>query len=107
VSVPAPARADYSGLEIGTPGCVSLAGDQALAWVRSRYYEYLSNGNWIKAPRSDLGRIQRQQDFIRRTLSKAVSSGLSNPLTFNRLLAIATANLTVDSAMSTSDMTTL
>jgi LCP family protein required for cell wall assembly len=107
VYVPAPARDDYSGLEINTPGCVSLAGEQALAWVRSRYYEYLSDGKWIQDPRSDLGRIQRQQDFIRRTLSKAVSSGLSNPLTLNRLLAIATANLTVDSQMSTSDITTL
>jgi LCP family protein required for cell wall assembly len=107
VYVPAPARDAYSGLEIGSPGCISFDGNMALAWVRSRYFEYQTNGQWIQDPRSDLGRIQRQQDFIRRTLSKAVSSGLSNPLTFNRLLAIATANLTVDSAMSTSDITTL
>jgi LCP family protein required for cell wall assembly len=107
VYVPAPARDNYSGLEINNPGCVSLAGEQALAWVRSRYYEYLSDGKWIQDPRSDLGRIQRQQDFIRRTLSKAVSAGLSNPLTFDRLLNIATSNLTVDSGMSTNDITNL
>ncbi|HUQ63924.1 MAG TPA: LCP family protein [Acidimicrobiales bacterium] len=107
VYVPAPARDAYSGLEIGSPGCISFDGNMALAWVRSRYFEYQTNGQWIQDPRSDLGRIQRQQDFIRRTLRKAVSSGLSNPLTFNRLLAIATANLTVDSGMSTSDITTL
>ncbi|HEX8771805.1 MAG TPA: LCP family protein [Acidimicrobiales bacterium] len=107
VYVPAPARDDYSGLEIGQPGCISFDGNMALAWVRARHYEYMSEGKWVEDPRADLGRIQRQQDFIRRTLSKAVSSGLSNPLTFNRLFALVTGNLTVDSAMSTRDMTSL
>jgi LCP family protein required for cell wall assembly len=107
VYVPAPARDDFSGLDIPTPGCVSLKGEQALAWVRSRHYQYLSHGQWIDDPRSDLGRIQRQQDFIRRTVSKAVSSGLSNPFTFNRLFGLVVNNLTVDSNMSTEDMTNL
>ncbi len=88
VYVPAPARDNLSGLDIKTPGCVRFDGDTALAWVRSRHYEYFESGRWRTDPTSDLGRIQRQQDFIRRMMKKAVSSGIGNPLTLNRLIGI-------------------
>ena len=62
---PAPARDKNTGLNITTPGCHELNGDEALAYVRSRYYEYEENGEWKSDPTSDIGRIQRQQYFIR------------------------------------------
>jgi LCP family protein required for cell wall assembly len=37
--VPSPARDFYSDLRIPSPGCISLTGDPALAWVRSRRYQ--------------------------------------------------------------------
>ncbi|MDQ6928455.1 MAG: LCP family protein, partial [Actinomycetota bacterium] len=107
IYVPAPARDAFSGLDIKTPGCVSFDGDKALAWVRSRHYQYFEGGRWQEDPRSDLGRIQRQQDFIRRMLKKAVSSGLTNPLALNRLIGIGVKDVTIDDKMSTSDMVTL
>ncbi|MFN2607033.1 MAG: LCP family protein [Acidimicrobiales bacterium] len=107
VYVPAQARDTFSGLQVGTPGCFRLDGIAALAWVRSRHYEYMSNGEWIPDPRGDLGRIERQQDFIRRMIKKAASSGISNPLTLNRLIGIGVHNLTVDATMSTGDITHL
>src|SRR5206468_1304421 len=55
----------------------------------------------------DLDRITRQQDFIRRMMKKAISSGLGNPLTLNRLVNIGVSNLTVDQTMSTKDITTV
>ncbi len=104
VYVPAPARDTMSGLDIKEPGCIRFDGDVGLSWVRSRHYEYFESGKWRSDPTSDIGRIQRQQDFIRRMMRKAVSSGLSNPLTLNRLVGIGVKDVTIDSAMSTSDL---
>jgi len=105
--VPAPARDAFTGLKIGEAGCHQFDGIAALAWVRSRHYEYLSQGKWVEDPRADIGRIERQQDFIRRMMKKAVASGISNPLTLNRLIGIGTQSLTIDSTMSTGDITSL
>lgn len=107
IFVPNPARDAFSGLQIGKAGCLKLDGIAALAWVRSRHYEYLSEGKWVEDPRADIGRIERQQDFIRRMMKKAFSSGISNPLTLNRLIGIGVKNLTIDSGMSTGDITSL
>jgi LCP family protein required for cell wall assembly len=77
-----PARDRRSGLAIGETGCVNLGGDMALSYVRSRHYEYedpVGSGNWIKDGTSDFGRISRQQDFVRRTISKVVNEGLYSP----------------------------
>ena len=107
VYVPAPVRDEFSGLSIETPGCIRLDGDQGLAFVRSRYYETLEGGKWQIDPTADLGRIQRQQDFIRRMLRKAVSSGLTNPVKLNRLIGIGVRDVTLDDRMSTTDIVKL
>jgi LCP family protein required for cell wall assembly len=63
-------------------GCVNLDGDTALAYVRSRHYQYEDppgSGNWESDPTSDFGRITRQQDFLRRVLSKVIDDGLYDP----------------------------
>lgn len=103
----APARDVMSGLDQPHAGCIQLDGYQALAYVRSRYYESYEAGRWVSDPTSDFGRIKRQQDFVRRMLKKAVASGISNPLTLNRLIGIGVANLTIDSTMSSRDMVDL
>ena len=107
VFVPNPARDKASGLDLPRAGCVELDGEQALAWVRSRHYEYLTGGRWVEDPRADLGRIARQQDFLRRVMRKAARTGLTHPLRLNRLIGIGVRNLTVDAAMSTSDIASL
>ncbi|HWC09823.1 MAG TPA: LCP family protein [Acidimicrobiales bacterium] len=104
VFVPNPARDPYSGLDLPEAGCVELDGQEALAWVRSRHYEYLTGGRWVQDPRGDLGRIGRQQDFLRRVMKRATRIGLRNPLKLNRLIGIGVRNLTVDAAMSTKDI---
>jgi LCP family protein required for cell wall assembly len=99
------ARDFTSGLDVPKTGCVDLNGTQALAYVRSRNFESLIDGKWVGDPRGDLGRIERQQDFIRKVMKKAVRIGVSNPITLNRLIGIGVRNLTVDATMSTSDIT--
>lgn len=69
------------GFEIAAPGCVELGPDAALDYVRSRYYQYQdpNTGSWRSDPTSDFGRISRQQDFIRRTMQKALDKGGRDP----------------------------
>ena len=102
VYVSSPARDTVSGLVIKTPGCVKLTGFQALAWARSRHYESYEGGRWHTDPTGDLGRIQRQQDFIRRMLQKALAT--RNPLKLNQLIGIGIDNVTVDKKMSSGDL---
>ena len=104
IYVPAPARDRYSDLSIPEAGCITLSGDQALAWVRSRHFQYYESGSWRSDPRSDFGRILRQQDFIRRLMKRAISKGIRNPIRLNRMISIATKNLTIDDEMSTKDI---
>jgi LCP family protein required for cell wall assembly len=101
--IPGPVRDKKTGLDIKTPGCVTLDGKMALAWVRSRYYEQFEAGKWRADPTSDLGRINRQQEFIRRLMAQAVQRGAFNPLRANRLADAALAKLKVDSGFNVRD----
>ena len=107
VYVDAPARDEMTGLDIPEAGCVELDGFQALAFVRSRYYESYENGRWVQDATSDLGRIQRQQEFVRRVMKKAISQGITNPITLNRMVKIGVDNVTLDRGMSTKDIVTV
>lgn len=106
---PAPARDLFSNLVVPHAGCVLLKGSQALAFVRSREYQYYANGTWQYqlVPESDLARIQRQQDFIKLALKKAEQIGPTNPLALNNVISGITSSLTVDSSLSSSVMLSL
>jgi LCP family protein required for cell wall assembly len=100
---PTPARDQFSNL--GEPaGCQLLNGTQALAFARSREYQYFLNGSWHyqMAPESDLGRIQRQQAFVKLAVAKALKVAPTNPVTLNKVIAGLTKNLTLDSGFSNS-----
>lgn len=105
---PAKARDKVSGLDIAHPGCVTLDGEEALAFVRSRNYEYFENGRWRTDPTADLGRIQRQQDFVRRVLKKAnqKARGL-DIIAINRLVNTGIKNVEIDKSFSTGDISRL
>lgn len=104
---PAPARDILAELDVPSAGCVHLNGDQGLAYVRSRRYEFLENGRWKADPTSDLGRIQRQQDFIRRMIKKAISQGVRNPLTATKLMDSFVRDVVVDDGLGTIDLARL
>ena len=77
-----------SGLHV-KKGCQNMAGDTALAYVRARYFD----------PRGDLGRVQRQQQFLSAVFAKASSpTTLFNPFRLVRLGDAGTKALTVDSS---------
>jgi LCP family protein required for cell wall assembly len=101
--VPSPVRDKMTGLDIRAPGCVTLNGSQALAWVRSRHYTYFEAGRWRTDPTGDIGRIDRQQEFVRRLMAQAIERGALNPVRANRLADAAMANLKVDSGFNVRD----
>jgi len=104
-----PVRDGYSGLDVPEPGCVELDGQQALAFVRARHLEYrdAETGRWRTDPSGDLGRMTRQQEFIRRAISKAVSKGLTNPATLNELVGIGVDHVGLDPSLDASDIVRL
>lgn len=107
VFVPNPARDRVTGLDVPGSGCVTLKGDQALAYVRSRHYQELVNGRWRTDPTSDFGRIKRQQGFIRHTLERAVARGARNPARLNSLLSAVLDSMRIDDAFSRRDIARL
>ena len=103
-----PMRDDYSGLFVGTPGCVTLDGSQALAFARARALEYQDEaGRWHTDPTADLGRISRQQIFIRRAVTRALDIGITDIGTLNRLLDVAVDNVGLDPTLTLGALRTL
>jgi LCP family protein required for cell wall assembly len=107
---PTPAYDLESDLEVPKAGCVNLKGAQALAFVRSRNYFFVRNGvaTLQLSPESDLGRIQRQQAFIKNAIEKVErTDDLTNPVVLTRLVSAVTKNLTVDSRFSDGELIAL
>lgn len=97
-----PAQDAYSGLNITTPGCQLLTGTQALAVARSRHYQYEVNGQWQYTPIGDLGRIKRQDAFLRALVDSAKSK--YNPLELNAFLGSLPQGIVIDQTLSLSDL---
>lgn len=93
-----PMRDGNSGLLIEEPGCVTLDGDQALAFARARHLQYQNDsGGWSTDPTGDLGRIERQQVFIRRMFDKVAGSiSLTDVRAMGDLLDVAIEQVTID-----------
>jgi hypothetical protein len=98
-------RDKHTGLSVPEPECQVLDGEQARKFVRSRYLEYKGeDGKWHSDGTADLGRITRQQIFIRSAVSKAVGQGLSNPVTLNQLVSAGVDNVRLDAHLDAGDL---
>lgn len=104
---PNPVRDSNSGLDIPSAGCVTLDPVQALAFARSRAYEERVNGYWRTDPTGDLGRISRQQLFIRRVLQRSIDRGARNPAVLNDLVDAGVVNVQLDPTLTPADLITL
>jgi LCP family protein required for cell wall assembly len=99
--IPCPAFDPRAGLEIPTAGPVELDGATALGFVRSRHYTEVCNGVERTDPTGDLGRVKRQQAFLRTVLGEAGAS--RNPITLLRIADSVSGGLRVDDGMSLLD----
>lgn len=103
------ARDRNSGFVQDETGCVTLDPEQALAFARSRYFEVYDEARkqYIYDPESDLGRIDRQQVFIRAALRRAIAKGIRNPFTMNQLITVGQQSVTFDEFLTTQDIVDL
>ena len=107
VSVPfdTPVRDVHTGLDVTKPGCYRFDGVEALKYVRSRHFEYLDEkGQYHEDPSADRGRIARQQDFLRRTLTAALKQGVLKPKIISSLYASYQNDLVIDTGMTIDKM---
>lgn len=107
VAVPfdTPVRDVNTGLNVPTAGCFTFDGDHALAYVRSRKLEYFDDdGEWVRDGTSDLGRISRQQDFLRRTVARLLDKGVLDPDVAGGLIETNSKYVTTDQALTPARM---
>jgi LCP family protein required for cell wall assembly len=89
------ARDVNSGLQIDK-GCQRLDGVQALAFARSRYYEQWDDTEWVLDPRADLGRIERQQLFMRAAVDGALRKLRSSPFGSGDIIEAVIGSVRID-----------
>jgi LCP family protein required for cell wall assembly len=98
IDFPHPARDTNSGLDVPAAGPQQLDGTQALAYVRSRYYEELVDGQWQRDPTGDLGRVERQRAFMQALVGKV--AGTRSPFRLASLASTLGAGVRIDDRMT-------
>jgi LCP family protein required for cell wall assembly len=105
VYAPGQVRDAYSGLSLIGPGCRTLDGKAALAWVRSRHLEVLEGSEWKDAnPHGDLDRIEREQEFFRSFGLRAKAKIGDDPTAAVDLVDSIVPALTVDSRLGKAEI---
>ncbi len=102
-----PVRDENTGLYVPEAGCVMLDPVQALAYARARHFEYKQDGKWRADGTGDLGRITRQQDFIKRSLRRASDKGVRNPSTAVGIVNAAASSVRMDDTLDVGTILTL
>jgi len=102
VDFPHPASDVKSGLNVPQAGAVTLDGDQALAYVRSRTYTEVIYGQAVVDPTADLGRQQRQQAFLRSALAQV--GGERNPFRVVDAVSALSDGLVLDDSASAGEL---
>ena len=90
-------------------GCQTLDGEQGLAFSRSRHLEY-QNGKqkWVEDPSADLGRITRQQYFMRKVVDRANAKfGGLDLKAINDIVSSTSDQLKLDQKLSLGDLVSL
>lgn len=101
ITIENPAFDRRSGLDLPEAGTVTLDSAQALAWVRSRTFTEVIDGQNVVDGTSDLGRVARQQVFMRALLEKLLDQ--RNPTIINEMLGSVGASLVLDDATTLTD----
>src|SRR5699024_4499587 len=101
----------HTALDIPGPGCYTLDPSHALAYARSRHMQYQrvpgDPSTWTDDGGNDFGRIQRQQDFVRRVLSRAIAKGARDPLILRDLIDAGLSSVQVDDQLTAGSLVKL
>jgi LCP family protein required for cell wall assembly len=108
IFIEAPSRDENSGFEFIPfnllPGCYTLDGSTALNYVRSRALEQYIDGRWQTDARGDLGRIDRQQRFMKRLATEAFRKSVNSPRTALDIADETIPKLKADEGLGTDDI---
>jgi LCP family protein required for cell wall assembly len=97
----APARDTETGLYVDDAGCRLANGQEALSFARSRHFtERQADGSWKEDPTNDIGRIARQQYFLKQAAKKAIARGARNPVELANLIGVAQRYVRIDDALT-------
>lgn len=99
----APTRDLHTGLSIPEAGCFKLNGVQARQYARSRYLETWNGSDWKSEGGSDLGRIERQQNFITAAVHDAEAAVTANPLRSGDVIDAVVGALKLDPTVDLTD----
>ena len=82
--------------------CYTFEGDHALAYLRSRRYSWYDPnvGNWQQDGTSDWGRINRQQDFLKRVIRKSLDKARTDPRVATGILNATLKNVITDDRLT-------
>jgi LCP family protein required for cell wall assembly len=94
IDFPNPAFDTGSGLDVREAGSIELDGPQALAYVRARHLVEVVGGEEVPDQTADLGRVQRQQQFLKAVFGEMGSS--RNPFRLARAASATTGGLRID-----------
>ena len=102
---PYPVRDVASGLMVLEAGCTTLDGRDSLAFVRSRKLEAFVDGNWNRVGVwNDLERNQRQQDFLIRTIQRAIGKGARSVIVQDDLIRAGAEAVVLDDRLSIAEL---
>jgi LCP family protein required for cell wall assembly len=117
VFLPGRAVDELTSLSVPAGGCYALDGFNALAYVRARHIQvYDPSGTFFDENGarfykldewSDLGRITRQQLFIRKLAGLAIAKSLSDPFLALSLVDKVIGRMTADDKLSRDDVNAL
>jgi LCP family protein required for cell wall assembly len=97
VWVPGTVRDTFSGFAAPWVGCWNLDGFDALAYVRARHLEILGSKGWTPLDATaDIGRIERQQVFVKKLGRIAVERVLDDPTVAPDIVDALLPNLQAD-----------
>jgi anionic cell wall polymer biosynthesis LytR-Cps2A-Psr (LCP) family protein len=91
-----PVRDVHTGLYVAEGGCYQFDGLQALQYARSRYFEQWIDGDWQVDGTADIGRTQRQREFVNLALSTALERVKANPFIAGDLVESAGTAVRID-----------
>ena len=106
MSFATPVRDTVTGFHADA-GRVVLSGADALLYARARHYETLEHGQWSLDPTGDLGRIRRQQDFLRQLARGVQQRSKGKPGALDDVLSALGPYLTVDAGFPATELLTL
>ena len=80
-------------------GCQQISGMRALRYARSRYYEQRIDGRWQLEGTGDIGRSNRQRDFVAAMLKQTAKHAAANPFGMGNIISSITGAIQADPSL--------